>query len=234
MRKVFLIIVSLLIALTAVNFASAQTENRQVYAYYFGWWTSDSWNNSRLIDKPAQLYDSRDAGTIGRQIDQAKSAGIDAFIMSWYGPKNGNLTSQVFNMLLDQASARGFKAAASVDMADANYNSTSAEVLDSLRYLIGDRANHPAYLRYAGKPVIYFWNEGRFGLGQYPRAGRSRSQHHLGDGRHEHRLFAGLRRPVSIQHRLVGQPGGDSSVVVRQHTRGGRLVLYADRPARLG
>ncbi|MBZ0302690.1 MAG: SH3 domain-containing protein, partial [Anaerolineae bacterium] len=145
----------------------AQTENRQVYAFYFGWWTNDSWNDGRLIDKPSQPYDSRDGGAVGRQIDQAKSAGIDAFIMSWYGPKNGNLTSQVFNMLLDQAGARGFKAAAALDMADGGYNATSAEVLDSLRYLIGDRVNHGAYLRYAGKPVIYFWNQNRFSVSDW-------------------------------------------------------------------
>jgi hypothetical protein len=104
---------------------------------------------------------------VGRQIDEAKGAGIDAFIMSWYGPKNGNLTHQVFNMLLDQAGARGFRAAAAVDMFDPAYNGNTGEVLDSLRYLIGDRANHGAYLRYAGKPVIYFWNQGRFSVADW-------------------------------------------------------------------
>ncbi|HLV34303.1 MAG TPA: endo-1,3-alpha-glucanase family glycosylhydrolase [Spirillospora sp.] len=167
MRKFFIFGLFLSLALLTVSSATAQTENRQVYAFYFGWWTNESWNDGRLTDKPAQLYDSRDAGAVGRHIDQAKSAGIDAFIMSWYGPKNGNLTHQVFNMLLDQASARGFRAAAAVDMFDPNYNGTSAEVLDTLRYLIGDRVNHPAYLRYAGKPVIYFWNQGRFSVSDW-------------------------------------------------------------------
>lgn len=156
----------LLLTLTLTGISAAQTENRQVYAFYFGWWTNESWNDSRLIDKPASLYDSRDGGAVGHQIDQAKSAGIDAFIMSWYGPKNGNLTHQVFNSLLDQASARGFKAAA-LDMFDGGYNANTTEVLESLHYLIGDRANHPAYLRYAGKPVIYFWNQGRFSVSDW-------------------------------------------------------------------
>jgi uncharacterized protein YraI len=157
----------LLIGLAASGSVSAQTEARQVYAFYFGWWTSASWDDPRLIDKPAQPYDSRDAGVIGRQIDQARSAGIDAFIMSWYGPKNGNLTHTVFNTLLDQAAARGFKAGAALDLFDSGYNSTSAEVIESLRYLINDRANHPAYLRFAGKPVIYFWNQARFSVADW-------------------------------------------------------------------
>src|SRR5688572_29230363 len=87
-----------------------QAANRQVYAYYFGWYSSDSWNDGRLIDRPAAPYDSRDAGVIGRHIDEAKGAGIDAFIMSWFGPKNDNMTHQVFNSLLDQAAAKGFRA----------------------------------------------------------------------------------------------------------------------------
>lgn len=167
MRKIFIVMISLLLIVLAGNIAAAQTENRQVYAFYFGWWTNESWNDGRLTDKPAQLYDSRDAGAVGRHIDQAKSAGIDAFVMSWYGPKNGNLTHQVFNMLLDQAGARGFRAAAAVDLFDPNYNGNTNEVLESLRYLIGDRVNHSAYLRYAGKPVIYFWNQGRFSVSDW-------------------------------------------------------------------
>lgn len=145
----------------------AKAADRQVWAYYFGWYTGDSWGDGRLIDHPANPYDSRDGGAIGRQIDEAKGAGIDAFIMSWYGPKNGNLTSEVFNMLLDQASARGFHAGVSLDLADPGYNASVDEVVQSLQYVIGDRANHPAYLRYDGKPVIYFWNQARFSVSDW-------------------------------------------------------------------
>ncbi len=162
MRRIQQCVLVAVLLLLIVGGVNAQTERRQVYAFYFGWWTDASWNNANLIDRPAAPYDSRNAGVVGRQIDEAKSAGIDAFIMSWFGPKNGNLTHQTFNILLDQAAARGFKAGAVVDMVDANYNATAAEVTESLSYLINDRANHPAYLRYAGKPVIYFWNQARF------------------------------------------------------------------------
>jgi glycosyl hydrolase family 99 len=103
-------------------------------------------------------------GAIGSQIDVTKGAGINAFIMSWCGPKNNNLTSQVFNTLLDQANARGFQADVSLDIADPGYNSSVDEVIQSLQYAIGDRANQPAYLRYNGKPVIYVWNEGRYSV----------------------------------------------------------------------
>lgn len=168
MRKVFSIglLLAVTLTFTVIQPAAAQS-GRQVYAFYFGWWTGDSWNDGRLSDRPVVPYNSWDGAAVGRQIDEARSAGIDAFIMSWFGPKNNNLTHQSFNVLLDQASARGFKAGAAVDMQEGGYNATIAEVTESLTYLISDRANHPAYLRYNGKPVIYFWNQKRFSVGQW-------------------------------------------------------------------
>jgi hypothetical protein len=141
--------------------AAAQS-GHQVWAYYFGWYTGDSWNDGRLVDRPAQPYNSTDGGAIGRHIDEARGAGIDAFIMSYFGPKGNNLTHQTFNTLLDLSAQRGFHAAASVDMQEDGFNANTGEVLETLRHLIGDRVNHPGYLRYNGKPVIYFWNQGRF------------------------------------------------------------------------
>jgi hypothetical protein len=157
----------LAVVLSGLLVAPTLAAEKQVWAYYFGWYTGDSWGDGRLVDRPANPYDSRDAGAVGGQIDQAKSAGIDAFIMSWYGPKNDNLTNQVFNMLLDQAGSKGFRAAVSLDLADPGYNSSVDEVIQSLSYVINDRANHGAYLRYEGKPVIYFWNQGRYSVGDW-------------------------------------------------------------------
>ena len=159
MRKALfaVVLLGLLVALSALP-AAAQ-EPRQVWAYYFGWWTGESWNDGRLIDRPLNPYDSRDGGAVGRQIDEARSAGIDAFIMSWYGP--GNWVHDVFNMLLDQAAGRGFRAGVSVDMG-AEFLTNTGDVVNALNTILGDRANHPAYLRFNGKPVIYFWNQGRF------------------------------------------------------------------------
>lgn len=159
MRKTILGALLLTVLLALVISPAVAQEPRQVWAYYFGWWTGDSWNDGRLTDRPANLYDSRDGGAVARHIDEARSAGVDAFIMSWYG--TGNWVNDVFNSLLDQSAGRGFRAAVSVDMG-AEFFTSTGEVVNGLSYIINDRANHPAYLRYNGKPVIYFWNQGRF------------------------------------------------------------------------
>lgn len=164
MRKSIFAVLLLILLVTLAAAPAAAQEPRQVWAYYFGWWTGDSWGDGRLTDRPANLYDSRDGGAVGRQIDEARSAGIDAFIMSWYGP--GNWVNDVFNSLLDQAVGRGFRAAVSLDMG-AEFLGSTGDVANALTYIINDRANHGAYLRYNGKPVIYFWNQGRFSIGEW-------------------------------------------------------------------
>jgi hypothetical protein len=156
----------LVLSVSAVTPVSAQ-DGRQVWAYYFGWYTGESWGDGRLLDRPAAPYDSRDGGAISRQISEAQSAGIDAFIAAWYGPAGDNLTSQTFNALLDISAGQGFRAAASVDLGDPAFNATVGDTIGTLSYLIGDRANHPAYLRYNGRPVIYFWNQSRFSVADW-------------------------------------------------------------------
>lgn len=170
MRKIArLLLIAAAVMLVAGTVATSHPAEaragRQVYAYYFGWFSMDSWGDGRLVDRPANPYNSTDA--VGRHIDEAKGAGIDAFVMHWFGPKGGNLTNVVFNILLDQAAARGFQAAASVNVVEDGWNANPGEVLESLRYLIGDRVKHPAYLRYNGKPVIYFWSQGRFPVAEW-------------------------------------------------------------------
>lgn len=164
-RVLLAAILTILIALTAIQYVVAQdTPTRQVYAYYMGWWTGEAWGDTTLSDRAAETYDSRDGSALGRHIDQARGAGIDAFIVSWFGPEGDNLTNVAFNTLLDQAAGRGFQIGVSVDMFQCDYLNSVDSVKAALNHIINDRANHPAYLRYNGKPVIYFWNQGRFSV----------------------------------------------------------------------
>ncbi|MDZ4763524.1 MAG: endo-1,3-alpha-glucanase family glycosylhydrolase [Chloroflexota bacterium] len=159
-----LISLCLMIALSA---SPTRAQGRQVWAYYFGWYGSGTWSDGRLSDRPIAPYNSLDAGVVGRQIDEARSAGIDAFILSWYGAKNGNMTQSSLDILLAQASARGFSIGVSIDMGSGEYHATAGDVVASISEIVNARAGNSAYLRYGGRPVIYFWNQGRFSLGEW-------------------------------------------------------------------
>ncbi len=139
--------------------AEAQT-NRQVWVYYMGFWSGGpSWDMQAnvLTDYPLiGKYDSRDPGVAATQIDQARGAGIDAFLVSWFGLADQATTTPVLNNMLDRAAERGFRVAAVVDMFNPAFNRDRNGLINSLRWLVNDRANHPGYLRYNGRPVIVF------------------------------------------------------------------------------
>ncbi len=77
-----------------------------VLAYYYAWW--DPENFSRTLFQPPAPYNSDDGGVMQRHIQQAKSGGIDGFIVAWYG--NGDRTDSNLAKLLDMGQRSGFSA----------------------------------------------------------------------------------------------------------------------------
>jgi hypothetical protein len=147
--------------------AAADAPERLVLAFYYTWFDENSWGPDRVPDQPLVPYVSRDRAAIARHIDQAKAAGIDAFVVSWYGPRaDGNQTETNLRAILDEAAARGFRVAVDVEVTSPFFNSPG-DVQRALRALLDTHAQHPAYLRSGGKPVIFFWRQQRYDLGTW-------------------------------------------------------------------
>jgi hypothetical protein len=145
--------------------ATAQT-GQQVWAFYMGFWTPDGWVASEnvLTDTPLEYYNTANPGTAARQIEQAKGAGIDAFIVGWFGA-NDLQTTNALDTLLAQASQRGFKIGAALDLFPSTVSRDKQSIINSLNWLISNRTNHAGYLRFDGKPVIYFAFQENTGFG---------------------------------------------------------------------
>lgn len=180
MKKWFVIF---LLAVLVVPFAPAQqpqTAEAQtgpvVLAYFYGWFNSGQWGAGELLDRPAEPYDSADAGVMSRQISQAQSAGIDGFVMSWFGPGEP-YTSGVFGTLLNQASSQGFHIAVDIDMGQ-GFLSSIDDARGAVDHAVHVLGGHPAYLRYNGKPVIFFWNQQRFTPQQWADVRRAVDPNH--------------------------------------------------------
>jgi hypothetical protein len=131
---------------------------RMLWAFYYLWYHSVDWNNAQLRDHPASTYVYSDPQVIARQIDQAKSAGIDGFIASWWGP--GDYTDKNLKTLLDVAQKKDFKVFIYFETLQSNGPLSADEIYRWLSYAIPAYRDAPAYMKWDGKPVIAFYNSG--------------------------------------------------------------------------
>jgi hypothetical protein len=153
------VVVSTLIIATLTPASTGQASNnndsRQVLAYYYAWWDQD--NFGRTLFQPGEAYNSDNASVIQRHVQEAQSAGIDGFVMSWYG--NGDRTDNNLSHLLDIAQKSGFRA--TIDFETSKFYDVD-DVIAQLSAFYNKRINHPAIVTYQGRPVIFFWRAGMY------------------------------------------------------------------------
>ena len=141
---------------------SAHAEGeRLVLAFYYAWYDQNTWTSSQVPDLPLAPYVSANRETIARHVDQAQRAGIDAFVLNWWG--TGNQTETNLRTLLDVASQKGFRVAVDFDI-NSPFMGGVSSYADNLRHLHTVHAAHGAYLRYQGRPVVFFYNVSRLAV----------------------------------------------------------------------
>ncbi len=158
----------------SLSFAQPQAE-RLVLAFYYAWYDQNTWKSGRVPDLPLSPYTSAHRETMARHVGQAKQAGIDAFILNWWGknnPTNKNLAT-----LLDVAAEQGFHVAVDFDL-NSPFMSGPAAYADHLRYLHTVHAAHKAYLRVQNRPVIFFYNVSRLSVSAWQALREEVDPHH--------------------------------------------------------
>ena len=105
-------------------------------------------------------YVSRDPQAVARQIQHARGAGIDAFVVSWWGagnPTDDNLRSCSIRHVPPVFGGGGFEVTSP-------FYKSKDDAVKSLKNLLATHVQHPAYLRVDGKPVIFFWREQKYSV----------------------------------------------------------------------
>jgi hypothetical protein len=132
----------------------------RVLAFYYPWYSYDSWASPALKDYPRAPYHSDSNSVILRHVREAKAAGIDGFISSWWGP--GTQTDRNLARLLAIAEAQDFLVSIYFETltGDPAHARDEAELLSWLRYFLQTYRSHPRLLRVEGRPVVFIWAAG--------------------------------------------------------------------------
>jgi len=171
--------------ITAPSHSQAQSPRPPlVLAFYYNWYDEKTWDLNRVPDLPILKYASRDPNIMAHHIRQAKSVGIDAFVVSWWGP--GNQTDDNFKVMLGLARQANFQLAVDFEV-NAPFFRSKHDVVQALKYLMSTYIYHPAYLnavvspnrssdcgvlpsqvRNCGtKPVIFFWRQQLYSVDEW-------------------------------------------------------------------
>jgi hypothetical protein len=106
-------------------------------------------------------YRSDDSQQVARQVADMLSRGIEGAIVDWYGPDSGPKNQSTI-LLMQQAEKQGLKFAISTDAAalgdclKRNCDLT-AQLIVILHYVAEHFAHSPAYLRFNGRPALFFF-----------------------------------------------------------------------------
>jgi hypothetical protein len=132
-------------------------------AYLFPWYGSPSgpagrwvhWdpNNPTLYEPSKGFYDSADTAVIAQQMAEAKSAGLDLFVVSYWDTENPPLAAY-----LDAAQTAGLEISAMLETATRGTATPRESVRDQLRLLVDSFGSHPAWLKANGKPIVFVYD----------------------------------------------------------------------------
>ena len=126
-----------------------------VWAFYYPWYYKDQWTSEILRDNPLNgPHDSSDPDVIEMHIKQAQSAGIDGFIVSWWGVND--YTDQNLKVILDVADAYDFNIAIYFESLLDGPRSED-DLARMLLSFCNTYYHDERYYHIHGEPVIFVW-----------------------------------------------------------------------------
>jgi len=108
-------------------------------------------------------YSSHDPAEVKSQIRKAKTMGISAFVVDWYGDRD-QFNDQSYALVQSEAEKENFQVAMLYDETDQDDGATDEALADFTMFhdtYLTRAAGHQAYLTYEGRPVIFIFPKGK-------------------------------------------------------------------------
>jgi hypothetical protein len=137
---------------------------RLVLAHYYPWYTVETWRDPQMADRPPRLYSTESQADVNNEVAQARSAGIDAFVVSWQGLEaQSGFNDRRMRVVLEAARNTTLRVCAYTETYVANPTNDQRKppdpqtVFEWLVDLVDRYGSHPAYLRVGERPVIFVY-----------------------------------------------------------------------------
>lgn len=178
--------------------ASAPPDPIPVLAYYYIWFDKSSWDRAKVDYPLLGGYSSDDPEVMRQQIEWAKAAGINGFIVSW---KSTEKLNRRLEQLVTLAEAEDFKLCVIYQGLDFERHPLPAErVAADLDYFIAHYAKQAAFDLFE-KPVVIWSGTWEFS----PEEVSS-----VTEGRRSHLLILASEKNVEGYQRLADLVDGDA------------------------
>lgn len=163
---------ALLVVTPASGGAAESPPTPTLWAMYYAWYETgpgphgrwSHWSDGQATDRDprpkskamplAGYYDSDDPEIVRWHVRLAKAAGVDAFLVSWWG--GANLSGTAFeNTILPVAAEEHFKVALCSELAQ--FHEDVKALARDTAAMLQRVMKSPAYLHRDGKPVVYLY-----------------------------------------------------------------------------
>ncbi len=135
---------------------------RIALAFYYSWYSMETWADSRLDDRPLEPYDSRSRSVIRHHVSQASDAGLDGFVWSWFGKRSQS--DVTLSRLLEEIKGSNFVVAAYLETIWKGEPLAANDLYDRISYIVHTHGHHPNYLKVNGRPVILLYATQKVGV----------------------------------------------------------------------
>jgi hypothetical protein len=142
---------------------------KKVLAFYYPWYGtpefSGRWYHYKGLDLRRKTianfthypsvgpFDSNDPEVVARHMQTARNAGIDGFIVSWWGQES--FEDKAMPLILSEAAKKSIEISICYEIVSKPVSPKNAAA--DLRYILNTYGSHKAFQKLNGKPVVFIY-----------------------------------------------------------------------------